>query len=113
MIAGLPRAPSSFDPFVSPTLALQRRNEVLAAMLADASITQAQYAWAVRQPLGIEPGSIYNQIKEPPFFGYVQDQLLAKLGPKLPIVVDFTIEYQREPAVLRCHGLRTARDVDD
>jgi penicillin-binding protein 1A len=81
MIAGLPRAPSSFDPFVSPTLALQRRNEVLAAMLADASITQAQYNWAVRQPLGVEPGSIYNQIKEPPFFGFVQDQLLAKLGP--------------------------------
>jgi penicillin-binding protein 1A len=81
MIAGLPRAPSSFDPFVSPSLALQRRNEVLAAIFAARYIKRAQYDWALRQPLGIEPGNVYNQIKEPPFFSFVQDQLLAKLGP--------------------------------
>ena len=80
LIAGLPRAPSSFDPFVRPDLAQQRRNEVLAAMLTAGSITQSAYAWAVKTPLGLSPGGIYSRIKEPPFFGFVQDQLLAKLG---------------------------------
>ncbi|HST25355.1 MAG TPA: transglycosylase domain-containing protein [Gaiellaceae bacterium] len=80
MIAGLPRAPSTFDPFVSPQLALQRRNQVLQAMLTARSITPSAYAWAVKTPLGLVPGGVYSKIKEPPFFGFVQDQLLSAVG---------------------------------
>ena len=80
LIAGLPRAPSSFDPLERPDLALQRRNEVLAAMLAGRAISASAYSWAVRTPLGLRPGGIYSEIKEPPFFQFVQDQLVAKLG---------------------------------
>jgi penicillin-binding protein 1A len=80
LIAGLPRAPSSFDPFVDPEAALERRNEVLAAMRSQGSITPSAYAWAVRTPLGLRAGRLYSQIKEPPFFAYVHDELIAELG---------------------------------
>ena len=80
LIAGLPRAPSSFDPLDRPGLALARRNEVLGAMLANGVITPTAYAWAVHTPIGIRPGGIYSEIKEPPFFSYVRDELVNELG---------------------------------
>ena len=80
MVAGLPQAPSSFDPLESPTLARERRNEVLAAMFAAHTIDIRAYTWAVHTPLGLKPGGLYSQIKEPPFFSYVEDALVDKLG---------------------------------
>jgi penicillin-binding protein 1A len=80
VVAGLPQAPSSFDPLERPNLALQRRNEVLAAMYSEGAIDAAAYTWAVHTPLGLEPGGIYQQIKEPPFFSYVEDELVDELG---------------------------------
>ena len=80
LVAGLPRAPSSFDPLARPELALARRNEVLAAMANDGAISRSAYEWAVHTPLGLRPGGLYSQIKEPPFFSYVQDELVKELG---------------------------------
>ena len=80
LIAGLPQAPSSYDPLDRPDLALQRRNEVLTAMVADGAINQSAYDWAVHTPLGLQPGGLYQQIKEPPFFTYVENELVDKLG---------------------------------
>jgi penicillin-binding protein 1A len=80
MIAGLTRAPSSFDPLERPQLALARRNQVLTAMLRAGWITPIAFRWAVSTPLGLEPGSIYSEVKEPPFFSYVQDELATELG---------------------------------
>src|SRR5919204_532812 len=47
LLAGLPQAPSVFDPFHRPTQALARRNEVLRAMLDSGYITSTQYAKAI------------------------------------------------------------------
>jgi len=80
MIAGLPRAPSSFDPLERPGLARARRNEVLGAMLATGVIQPTAYAWAVHTPLVLRPGGLYSEIKEPPFFSYVRDELVSELG---------------------------------
>jgi penicillin-binding protein 1A len=80
LIAGLPRAPSSFDPLLNPGDALERRNEVLAAMLSSGAITPSAFSWASHSSLGLRPGGVYSQIKEPPFFGFVRDELVAKLG---------------------------------
>ena len=80
LIAGLPRAPSSFDPFLNSADALERRNEVLTAMVSSGAITASAYRWASHTSLGLRPGGLYSQIKEPPFFGFVRDQLAAKLG---------------------------------
>ncbi len=43
MIAGLPKAPSTFNPLYSPSRALARRNVVLSRMLDQHYITQEQY----------------------------------------------------------------------
>jgi penicillin-binding protein 1A len=81
LIAGLPQAPSEFDPFKRPRKALARRNEVLRAMLATRAITRAEYDRASRKnALGLKAGSLYSEIKEPYFFGYVRDLLVAEYG---------------------------------
>jgi len=81
LLAGLPQAPSLYDPFHNPQAALARRNEVLRAMLTSNAITPAQYAWAVRSSsLGLKPGRIYTRIKEPYFFSYVLSELERVYG---------------------------------
>lgn len=51
MIAGLPKAPSTFNPLYSHDRAISRRNVVLARMLDQNYITQAQYDAARNEPL--------------------------------------------------------------
>ena len=81
LLAGLPQAPSAFDPFVAPQKALARRDEVLQALLVNGDITQAQYAETVAdRNLRLEPGRLYTRIREPYFFSYVRDQLIAQYG---------------------------------
>lgn len=46
MIAGIPNAPSDYNPYSNPQLAAQRRNEVLSAMVANKKISSAQAAQA-------------------------------------------------------------------
>jgi penicillin-binding protein 1A len=48
-LAGLPQAPSLYDPFHRPATALERRDEVLRAMLTYGYINAAQYQHAVSQ----------------------------------------------------------------
>lgn len=52
MLAGLPQAPSGYDPLLHPHAALQRRNEVLANMVKYGYITQARATTAEQAPLG-------------------------------------------------------------
>jgi penicillin-binding protein 1A len=80
MIAGLPQAPSQYNPFVNPKAALERRNEVLLAMEQQGYISQADYDQASQADLGLEPGHKYETIHEPYFFDYVQQQLIDKYG---------------------------------
>jgi penicillin-binding protein 1A len=80
LLAGLIKAPSAYDPFVAPTIAVARRNEVLDAMLAQGLVTQAQHDWAIKRPLVLHAGRLYTTVREPYFFGYVRDQLIAKYG---------------------------------
>ena len=80
LLAGLTQAPSSYDPFTSPARALARRREVLRAMLDTGAITRARYARAVDTDLALKPGRLYNEIREPYFFGYVRDKLIETYG---------------------------------
>jgi penicillin-binding protein 1A len=50
MIAGLPKAPSTFNPIVNPERALQRRNYVLRRLHELAAIDTAAFELAVKQP---------------------------------------------------------------
>jgi penicillin-binding protein 1A len=81
LLAGLPQAPSLYDPFHRPATALERRDEVLNAMLKYGYINSAQFATAIaNRKLGLRPGRLYTRIKEPYFFSYVRDQLIAEYG---------------------------------
>ena len=80
LLAGLPQAPSSYDPFYNKPAALTRRNEVLKAMLDNNDINHAQYEKAVAAPIRLKSGKIYKNIREPYFFDYVTDQLVDQYG---------------------------------
>jgi penicillin-binding protein 1A len=81
LLAGLPQAPSVYDPFHNPQAALDRRDEVLRAMLDNNAITLRQYDSAIRSnTLELNPGRIYTRIKQPYFFSYVIDQLQQQYG---------------------------------
>ena len=51
MIAGLPKAPSKYNPVANPERALERRNWILGRMLQLGYITQQQYQTAVAEPI--------------------------------------------------------------
>jgi penicillin-binding protein 1A len=81
LLAGLPQAPSIFDPIHRPTDALERRDEVLRAMLDNRALTRRQFTSAISdRQLHLVPGRLYSRIREPYFFSYVRDQLIAEYG---------------------------------
>ena len=80
LLAGLPQAPSVYDPIRHPQDALGRRNDVLRAMLAGGDITRKQYAQAVAAPLGLHPGSLYSARHHANFFGWAQQELMRRYG---------------------------------
>ena len=81
LLAGLPQAPSVYDPLHNPQAALDRRDEVLAALERSDYITPAQYRQAIKSSsLDLKPGRIYTRIKQPYFFTYVIDELEREYG---------------------------------
>jgi penicillin-binding protein 1A len=81
LLAGLPQAPSSYDPLHRPAAALARRDEVLRALHDYGYLSLGQYRRAVAQrSLMLKPGKLYTRIREPYFFSYVRDQLIAEYG---------------------------------
>ncbi len=55
LLAGLPQAPSRFNPLKHPAAALARRNTVLARLAAGGSYPAARIASAVAEPLSLRP----------------------------------------------------------
>jgi penicillin-binding protein 1A len=81
LLAGLPQAPSVYDPFERPQRALQRRNAVLKALYENGDISYANYREALGvTDLKLKPGKIYSRIREPYFFSYVREELIRKYG---------------------------------
>jgi penicillin-binding protein 1A len=80
MIAGLPQAPSHFDPVARPRAARARRNEVLAALRTTGDISAARYAAASRRRLGLKRSLRYRTIREAPFFEAARRELARRYG---------------------------------
>jgi penicillin-binding protein 1A len=80
MLAGLPQAPSAYNPFFHPQDALERRNEVLRAMATAGDLTPARAARAEKAKLGVKPNHFYTGRREQYFFDYVKDQLIGRYG---------------------------------
>jgi penicillin-binding protein 1A len=82
LLAGLPQAPSEYNPFLYPSAARQRRNEVLAKMAELHYVSPAQAAAAERAPLELQHGNFYSERKEGFFFEYVRQQLIDRYGQR-------------------------------
>jgi penicillin-binding protein 1A len=80
LLAGLPQAPSQYNPFGDASAARQRRNEVLSKMEELHYIDSAQAAAAKSSPLEIKRGTFYSQRREDFFFEYVREQLVHRYG---------------------------------
>ncbi|MFL5872619.1 MAG: transglycosylase domain-containing protein [Solirubrobacterales bacterium] len=80
LLAGLPQAPSEYNPFLDPKAALKRRNEVLLVMNEQGYITGDEYREAKTRGLGLNPGDKYQVIKDPFLFDLVQNELIEEYG---------------------------------
>ena len=80
LLAGLPQAPTGYDPLINPDDAKARRADVLKAMLVSGDIDESAYNRAVRAPLGLKPGAIAKQKPVSFFVNYVYAQLVGRYG---------------------------------
>lgn len=80
LIAGLPQAPSVYNPYNNKDLAIQRRNQVLKRMLTMKYISQEDYDKAIQADLKLSTiPQIYTTNKAPYFSDYVIKEM-EKLG---------------------------------
>lgn len=102
LLAGLPQAPTSYNPFLHPSAARARRNEVLAKMAELHDISPAQARAAQREPLGLERGYYYASRLEGFFFEYVRQELIERYGATtvedggLKVYTTLNLGYQRQ-----------------
>jgi penicillin-binding protein 1A len=80
LLAGLPQAPSQYNPFTDPQAARVRRNEVLAKLAELGYISAARAFAAERAPLEVRHSGYFQQRRYPYFFNYIVSQLKQRYG---------------------------------
>ena len=80
LLAGLPQAPSEYNPLLNPAVAKARRNQVLRQMRKLGYISAARARQAMASGLHVDPSSSYFEHREPYFFDYVEDKLIEEYG---------------------------------
>lgn len=80
MIAGLPKAPSKYNPVVNPERALERRNWILGRMLQLGYLKQAEYEKAVAEPINLSMPDRGLSNKFPYVGEMVRAELVEKFG---------------------------------
>ena len=80
LLAGLPQAPSAYDPLNRPDAAKARRAEVLQAMLSAGDISQARYRRAVHSALGLNPRQTPGLAGESYLSDFITNQLVSEYG---------------------------------
>ena len=109
MLAGIPNAPSQFDPYNPATVASAKNRQelVLKDMLRDHYISQTEYDKAVKEVLKYKNGSIQKDLKAPWFVDYVLRQLsnqygdavVAGGGLRVYTTLDYNLQQVAERAV--------------
>src|SRR5216683_2364078 len=80
LLAGLPQAPSAYDPIQNPDASKVRRAEVLDAMVENKYITQSEADAAKAEAITVEPAS--TSLYAPHFTFRVREQLVRDVGEK-------------------------------
>ncbi|MDE3131696.1 MAG: transglycosylase domain-containing protein [Acidobacteriota bacterium] len=80
LLAGLPQAPTTYNPFLDPKLARWRRGLVLQAMVRSGYISQGTADATQAQGLQVQPNQTYQTVRQPYVFDYVKQQLIQDVG---------------------------------
>jgi penicillin-binding protein 1A len=80
LLAGLPQAPSQYNPFSAQKAALDRRNEVLKRMREQGFISEQKYLSTLDEGIGLDPSDRYTSVREPYFFDFVEQELIDDYG---------------------------------
>lgn len=101
MIAGLPKAPSRFNPVVNPSRALIRRNWILQRMLSLGMIDKDAYQNAVEAPITAKNHGVMPDIEAGYIAEMVRSELYSTFGDDLystGMTVYTTIDSNRQKA---------------
>lgn len=101
MIAGLPKAPSRFNPVVNPSRALIRRNWILQRMLSLGMIDKSAYQNAVEAPITAKNHGVMPDIEAGYIAEMVRSELYSTFGDDLystGMTVYTTIDSERQKA---------------
>jgi penicillin-binding protein 1A len=107
LLAGLPQAPSQYNPFRDASVAKRRRNEVLAKMAELHYVSASAASAAEAAPLEVKRGNFYSERKEDFFFEYVHQQLVKRYGAatvaqgglKVHTTIDLNMQRQARSAI--------------
>ncbi len=80
MIAGLPKAPSRFNPIANPERSMERRNWILARMLKLGRISDEQYQEAVNEPLTASLHINMPDLNAPYIAEMVRAEMVGRFG---------------------------------
>ncbi len=107
VIAGLPKAPSTFNPLYSMDRAIARRNVVLSRMLSEGYITQAQYDQARSEPIDANYHAPEIAFSAPYLSEMVRQKCITVMAKALTkMVIVFT-----RPSPAKCSRPRNRRCV--
>src|SRR5262249_35795077 len=104
LLAGLPQAPSRYDPQRNPKQAQKRQHYVLERMRDEHFITEEQYQPAVSEPLSFQPRKTASYMAAPWYVEHVRRLLedryggtaAAQLGLRVHTAVDLQMQQQAE-----------------
>ncbi|MGP9544414.1 penicillin-binding protein 1A [Psychrobacter sp. AOP7-B1-25] len=127
MLAGLPKAPSKYNPVANPSRALTRRNWIIGRMHELGYISQAQYDEAVNSPIGIKLYKEKLDINMPYLAEMTRSYLVERYGDqvmhsgwRVRLTVDSQAQTDAETAVVtgliayeHRHGWRGAEANDE
>lgn len=85
LLAGIPQAPSQYDPYTQPEIAQQRRDIVLKQMLKHEYITQEEYDAAVATPVTDGLQTLTNKISYPKYMDNYLKQVIEEVGDKVGV----------------------------
>jgi penicillin-binding protein 1A len=80
LLAGLPQAPSEYNPLINPAAAKARRNQVLRKMQKLGYVSPARAKQAMASGLRVSLSDTWFRHRQPYFFDYVENKLIEQYG---------------------------------
>jgi penicillin-binding protein 1A len=110
LLAGLPQAPSDYNPLLAPAAAKARRNEVLRKMAKLGFVAPDRARAAMAAGLGLDVDHGYFAHRQPYFFDYVEQKLIERYGVNTVRRGGLKVETTIDPALQQV-GLEAMRST--